>query len=366
MRRAYLALALALSAGAFAQTKIATCPPACASRDGNSLYSIAFSYDSIRFFQLIGSVDHGLKLGAKVFAVSVRRDAADVTQYAARSAPYEVYMSNTTRLGSGATAVLQANHGTPRMLVMKKKTINFPLSPKPSVSPAPWGPTFNLDVPFLVLNMNSICVEFVALGPNNPQSPWMVDREWPATTGKGTSPKISGSTSCGQAGTLEVDVGTLFPGANIWYRVDGISPASYHGLPAFGVVATSKTQWGPLNLPFDLSPLGATGCKLYVGPWLFLMTGKVTVPAPTAMHNIDLFLPTPSDPNLLGAKFYGQAGVVNLSANPLGIELTQGEECNMATNMPSIDMSYAYSYNVNATSGLAYLDRGVVLGLHWQ
>jgi hypothetical protein len=90
-------------------------------------------------------------------------------------------------------------------------------------------------------------------------------------------------------------------------------------LPPGGVavllLGSSRTAWGSLALPFDLSPLGMTGCTLLVsGDGLRSVqagTGTATVP-----------LPICDCPDLVGGTFFSQAIVVDPAANPFGATAT--------------------------------------------
>ena len=81
----------------------------------------------------------------------------------------------------------------------------------------------------------------------------------------------------------------------------------------------TKTQVGGIPLPFDLSGLGATGCKLLADPFLgqlLQVTGgrgqtRILLPAQTA---------------LLGFSLFNQAFVVDPKANALGVTTTNGGE----------------------------------------
>ncbi|HHI80075.1 MAG TPA: hypothetical protein ENK02_08840 [Planctomycetes bacterium] len=79
----------------------------------------------------------------------------------------------------------------------------------------------------------------------------------------------------------------------------------------------SKTRWGPVPLPWDLSFIGGTGCKLYVSFDLILGA----VPTGTSGGGT-LVLPTPNDRSLIGKVFHNQWFVVDRPANALGLVFT--------------------------------------------
>ncbi len=89
--------------------------------------------------------------------------------------------------------------------------------------------------------------------------------------------------------------------------------------PVFLLTGFAKDKIGPITLPFDLTPLGLTGCKLYLRPSITLTGGNsggkatITIPIPNSVY-------------LLGAAFYNQALTLDRTANPAGFTLTNGGE----------------------------------------
>ena len=78
-----------------------------------------------------------------------------------------------------------------------------------------------------------------------------------------------------------------------------------------------KDKLGPLALPFDLSPLGFTGCSLQVS---FIWFGGTANQGGKATYN----LPIPKDPVLVDGIVYMQAAVLDQGANPAGYTFTNG------------------------------------------
>jgi hypothetical protein len=72
-------------------------------------------------------------------------------------------------------------------------------------------------------------------------------------------------------------------------------------------------------LPFDMTPLGAIGCSLYVSTHLI-------VPVAASSGAADFRLPIPLDANLTGLKYYQQAFVTDPGVNPLGHVVTNAAE----------------------------------------
>ncbi|MFQ5504525.1 MAG: hypothetical protein ACE5F1_06965 [Planctomycetota bacterium] len=79
-----------------------------------------------------------------------------------------------------------------------------------------------------------------------------------------------------------------------------------------------KNRWAGLSLPFDLGPLGAKGCSLYISlDWVF----------PTIVNDGPWHHGAADVPNvqaLLGKTFYLQAILFVPEVNPLGLVTSQG------------------------------------------
>ena len=92
------------------------------------------------------------------------------------------------------------------------------------------------------------------------------------------------------------------------------------GIPMALVVGNRRDRWGPLALPFDLTPLGAKGCSLYTpGVLLVSTTAGSTGTAETK-------LTIPSDKALQGMVLYTQWYGVDTKANALGLVTSRGGE----------------------------------------
>lgn len=89
------------------------------------------------------------------------------------------------------------------------------------------------------------------------------------------------------------------------------------GSAVVGVVGFSDTFWSGVPLPFDLGPLGMTGCSL-LADLSFALT-QVAGGASATWG-----LPVPMDVRLLGGDIYVQALVVDPGVNPFGMTATNG------------------------------------------
>jgi len=88
-------------------------------------------------------------------------------------------------------------------------------------------------------------------------------------------------------------------------------------------IGFSNTSWGPLRLPFDLTPFGATGCKLYTPP---------TVPlgfATSTLGTLGVALPHPNNKAFIGLRFFTQYTCIDPKGNRFGLTYSNGVETHL-------------------------------------
>ncbi len=103
------------------------------------------------------------------------------------------------------------------------------------------------------------------------------------------------------------------------FQVDLYNLPSTGAAVLFTGFSKTRTRVGGIPLPFDLSPLGAKGCKVLADPFL----GQVlTIGQGTAQARI----PVPASPAILGFSLFNQAFVADAKANTLGVTTTNGGE----------------------------------------
>ncbi len=84
------------------------------------------------------------------------------------------------------------------------------------------------------------------------------------------------------------------------------------------LLGTSRTSFGTVTLPFDLTVLGAPGCALLASP-------EILVPLQSdARGTTAIGLTLPNDPGLVGSSVFGQAFLLDPAANPLGLAWSNG------------------------------------------
>jgi arylsulfatase A-like enzyme len=125
-------------------------------------------------------------------------------------------------------------------------------------------------------------------------------------------------TGCSGAGISPVLRGVTDPviGTTFTMRVTGLGVGA---LAAVGAIGFSDRHWLGLPLPWNMTPLGWTGCTLLASPDI----QQVLVRGGTVA---DWVLPLPNDPALVGLGLFTQSFVLVPGANPAGLLATRALE----------------------------------------
>jgi hypothetical protein len=91
------------------------------------------------------------------------------------------------------------------------------------------------------------------------------------------------------------------------------------GQPVTLTLGSSKTRWGPLQLPASLGFLGMTGCEMFA-------SGEVAIPLTNVGGTATWALQVPDDPTIVSADFYNQAYVLDPGANRFGLTVSNAGE----------------------------------------
>ncbi|MEZ5988279.1 MAG: hypothetical protein R3F30_04005 [Planctomycetota bacterium] len=147
--------------------------------------------------------------------------------------------------------------------------------------------------------------------------------------------------SCPRAGYENFFITGLFAvGHNFLMGKDPVSPFGPNTIPV-AFMGASRSKFGGLSLPFDLSPLGAPGCSLYVSTDILLLPfwwgSSRSWPAMGWWND-----QVPLDNRLSGMTVYFQAFSLN-SVNPLGVTSSNGVEVKIGPYYPT-SIGWVYSY----------------------
>lgn len=98
-------------------------------------------------------------------------------------------------------------------------------------------------------------------------------------------------------------------GEALAFSVTGVAAST----PLLLLTGSSRTQWGNLQLPLDLTP-GMRGCFLNTSP-------DLVAPIQTLVRYV-----IPSDRRLVGLRYFHQVGAIDAAANAVGLVLSSGVE----------------------------------------
>ncbi len=154
----------------------------------------------------------------------------------------------------------------------------------------------------------------------------------PSASGRVTAvafiPGAAGDAHCfgdggrGTGGYFPVEVYMGAPHVHMKWRI-GLygAPGGTAAILGFGA---SRTQWGPLPLPFDLGPFGAAGNRLRSS--FDVTLGFLTQGRGAGKGRVKVPVGIPDDPNLVGSSFFTQWIVLDNGANTLGITVSNAYE----------------------------------------
>lgn len=125
---------------------------------------------------------------------------------------------------------------------------------------------------------------------------------------------VQGQACPGSNGKTPVISNQGLPQLGVTFRITLADAAA--SVTAYMTVGDSTTQWGSFRLPYEMTPLGAPGCRIYANSiHTFQLTTRGTGTASCP-------LTVPNNPVLIGVKFFNQFLVMDAAANPLGMVTT--------------------------------------------
>jgi len=257
--------------------------------------------------------------GRKIQSLALRRDGLKTSTYKAHKWKLTLRLSarGVDRPGSAVGESFAALHGSDESVVVNARLIDWPQMPKPAQPPAPFVPLVKFDKPFVLGQGQDLCIDMLSEEPTNQRAfaYWYVDAEaFDQSKTRGTA------ASYGKACPTSFKIAALSP------PLDGETPLRIRGLTGMssqsGVLGllwlgVSKDKLGPLKLPFEMSSLGASGCRLYIAP-LFGMVTQGQGGDPLGELRYDLPIPG-ARPVLAGTRLYAQIFAADPKHNLLGM-----------------------------------------------
>ncbi len=342
-------------AGALGAQSTVVVPGGFANKEGGSYFWVLGQYTVARVQQLYAkSAMPSTPIVIKSF--KIRRNGTSSGTFIAHTFDMEVYMSNRNQdPPAGCGFGWAGNHGTDLTKVMNKKSISWPATPKPTTPPAPFTVAFPMDKPFPYKG-KSFAIEFKNIPPANVTTYryyWYTDAQYYSTSAGWSYPKTITPKNIGKS--CRPKGATSDPRNYGYYPYPG-SPFHFYSywylrkanIPALLFIGSSDKKWGAINLPFDLTPLGAPGCNLYVD----MVTAYVSKTDKNGKADFNIGA-VPNDPTLTGQVFYNQQFLLDSASNSMGVVSTYGRKYTIGTGFTGKCPGFCfYTYKYSASSTL--------------
>ena len=229
-------------------------------------------------------------------AIALRRSPLDSQRVPAFTAELSMRMSTATTTAATLAPAFAANHGPDLAEVLPQRLVSFPASAGAVGSPAVPEYPLPCDRPFGFAGNGPLCFELTQVDHGN-RVPTRFDLYQAGV----------GSTAALGAGCGGLVLGSRVDPDRVLLQAAGAPPQ----MPLSFLFGMSFDQSGGLPLPLDLTPIGATGCVLWLAPW-FATSGMSD-----ASGRCELAVPTAG--LAPGIWFGAQALVASPGVNPLGL-----------------------------------------------
>ena len=130
------------------------------------------------------------------------------------------------------------------------------------------------------------------------------------------------------------------------------------------MLGSSRTQYGVLPLPVELTPFGAAGCQLLTNPFAFNNPTSIESPIGNSPGLARMGLLIPLFPSLAGAKLYAQWAVLDPGLNPLNLSFSNGVEMTIGAARPDWDAGWIESPDERSPIGFQLTGRVPVLRIN--
>jgi hypothetical protein len=304
-------------------------PAAYANAMGNSNNYYPFGRSNMRYQQVFLGAEFGAPKVLQGFAL---RQTSTTTGRPGGQQTIEVLLGVTTLTHATLTSTYASNFDSGPATSVFKSSVNIPTLTGTNTDPTKFALTITFTRPWVysATSGRSLLVEVVNTSTSD------ITQFWDAASGSNvTTTRLYAFTSTATTGTLGVNYGVIFcflsPGAgavpsltstgrpvlNTTFSVDlSKAKASTGAVLVFGV---SKTLWGAIPLPWDLTMIGAPGCSLLSSVDLILAV------ATDASGNAKIPLSIPNSSSLNGLRWFNQYAVID-PVNALQLVFSNGGE----------------------------------------
>jgi len=350
-----LTLTAALASAAFlpAQSKIVS-PALWADVDSTSANAFPFGSKSTPF-RYLNVHDDMSGTARTILAIGLRRSGTtSTTLIPAHSITIDGFMSTAATTSASMSSTFDLNHGTDRTQVWTNRTINFP---EAGTGPLPYPFLYQLplDAPFNFAGGGPLCWEVQITARSGTPSALFHD----SVIGSSSDPNMvvsrfgPGCTATGRSATFALTGASN----NDWPAGVGSINATCSEGPA-GAAAAFLFGGALLPTPVVLpgTANGASGPCSVLANLLYSVPG--TLPASGGMT---FRVPVPLRPWYHGAKVYGQVAAIDLSANALGVVITNGINHQVVAPYGAQPVGRVYRSGSLAATGTAGNGQGLVV-----
>ena len=328
MRHSTLYLPAILLATTLAAQTTKVVPGYATNLDANEQSYFPFVYDKTRVQQVWDGATI-CTTSAVLTGLAMRRDAADPNPCAAFSISTLVLSLGYSSSTPATMSTTFASNRTGTQTQVYSGAYNVPANP-PVGGTGPFNIAWAISTPFVYMRANgNLLFEFEIPGIANVKNRYFVDavRTNPAGAANqfGTSGRFASQETpafaCATPGTQ------IVPGGSFTLDASGLLSL----YPAMLYVGASRTAWGSLPLPLDLTAFNAPGNSVYAsadimfGLPLTLNAGKYSG---SRQFNV------PNIPTLGGQSLYAQCLFLNPPSNGLGLVLSNAIAIDLGTNQP--------------------------------
>ncbi len=313
--------------------------------EGYSSHTYPWSFKEVHFQQLW----YGKEIANSVAVINgiwYRNDGKATSSYAGKTYKCDITLYVTSVTPRGMSKTWAANRGSGTGKVVFKGTLNIPsVNPpsKPTDVPCPWAFKVPFSTPYTYqVSKGNLLMELYQRDAYS-RSTWSVDALRQAFASGGHVGYIGlgcrGNNS--EYTRAYIDSKFLMTSGSIDAKVY-FSKNAVSGARAW--IGFSRTRFGSINLPFDLSAFGAKGCYLYCDIYDVQY-------APTYGYHVKW--PIPNLNFLVGYQLYFQTMGIAKNANPLGAIFSEGYFMRIGSGpmVPGVTHSVYRWKNLNSTTG---------------
>ncbi|MHC4896338.1 MAG: hypothetical protein ACYTGW_04445 [Planctomycetota bacterium] len=271
-------------------------------------------------------------------AIALRRSAASTGTVPAFGATFTMRLSTARNTAAGISSTFTQNVGTDVATVLDNRTVSFAASAAPpSTGLFPFEYVLPADKPFLFGGKGPLCLD-VQVSSHTNRTALFLDLYQDGRAHAGTFGRACGNIQL---------TTTTFTNGRIQHRGSGLGARARLLL----LVGTDFERYLGVDLPIELTAIGAPGCELLLAPLLVLpafadSTGK-----------LDLSFDASGAPQGL---FYGvQLAAAKLGVNRLGLAATRAH---LVLPVARRQAGRVWAESLTATTGFAQ----PMFGLVWQ